>query len=137
MVETIDGDGKPLIDFEDQKKKSNLWRVGVLLYGMAVPLVITTNFIYFVPLSKFTKMFSKDILKAHPLLHITNQSFRDDVNEKIEIYYSRIFKSKEYDDHHSWDNSGWRQNFVMWCVLVPAICLTFDMLFNKIHIRFA
>ena len=72
MVETIDCDGKPLIDFDDQKKKSNLWRIGVLLYGMAVPLVVTTNFMYFVPLNAFTKMFDKDFLKAHPLLDVTN-----------------------------------------------------------------
>jgi len=63
------------IVYSDEKKRSNLWRTGVLLYGIAIPLVITSNFIYFVPLNSFTGMWSKEILKAHPLLNITNQSF--------------------------------------------------------------
>jgi len=63
------------IQYSDEKKRSNLWRTGVLLYGIAIPLVFTSNFIYFVPLSSFTGMWSKEILKAHPLLDITNQSF--------------------------------------------------------------
>jgi hypothetical protein len=66
---------KGSIDYSDKKKKSNLWRIGVLLYSIAIPLVMTANFIYFVPLSWFTKMLSEDFLKKHPLLDVTNQSF--------------------------------------------------------------
>jgi len=62
------------IDYKDPKKKSNLWRTGVLLYGMAIPLVITSNFMYFVPLKSFTGIFSKELLKTHSLLDVTNQS---------------------------------------------------------------
>ena len=47
------------IEYSDTKKRSNLWRTGVLLYGLAIPLVITSNFIYFVPLDSFTGMYSK------------------------------------------------------------------------------
>ena len=47
------------IEYSEIKKRSNLWRTGVLLYGLAIPLVITSNFIYFVPLDSFTGMYSK------------------------------------------------------------------------------
>jgi Ca2+/Na+ antiporter len=62
------------INYSDEKKRSNLWRIGVLLYGIAIPLVITSNFIYFVPLSSFSSMFDKKFLAAHPYMDITNQS---------------------------------------------------------------
>ena len=82
-----------LIDYSDQKKKSNLWRTGVVLYGIAIPLVITSNFIYFVPLSSFTGMWTTKDLENHPFLNVTNQSIQDDINEKIVIYYSRIYNT--------------------------------------------
>lgn len=47
------------IEYTETKKRSNLWRTGVLLYGLAIPLVITSNFIYFVPLDSFTGMYNK------------------------------------------------------------------------------
>jgi len=93
------------INYSDPKKRSNLWRIGVLLYGIAIPLVITSNFIYFVPLSSFTSMFDKKFLAAHPYMDITNQSMQDDINETIEIYYSRVYITYGKDD---WDQSGWR-----------------------------
>lgn len=86
------------IDYSDKKKKSNLWRIGVLLYSIAIPLVMTANFVYFMPISVFSKMFSASFLKAHPSLDITNQSLQDDINEKIEIYYSRIYFPDENHD---------------------------------------
>ena len=33
------------IDYGNKKKKSNLWLIGVFLYGQAIPMVITTNFV--------------------------------------------------------------------------------------------
>lgn len=82
---------KGSILYSDQDKKSNLWRTGVLLYALAIPLVITSNFLYFVPLKSFTGMFDKSILKDYPNLNVINQGFSDDINETIEIYYSRVF----------------------------------------------
>jgi hypothetical protein len=96
-------------------------------------MVITSNFIYFVPLKTFTDMFSAATLKAHPWLDVKNQSIKDDINETIEIYYSRIYTSYGHDN---WDQNGWRQRFVMWCTIIPGICLGLDFLLNKINIRF-
>ena len=36
------------------------------------------------------------------------------------------------DDH---GNNGWRQRFVQYAHLIPALCLSLDMMMNKIKIR--
>lgn len=58
----------------NKKKKSNLWRMGVLFYSLAIPLVVTSNFIYFIKFKWFTELFDKETLEKYPLLDITNQS---------------------------------------------------------------
>ena len=74
------------IDYSNKKKKSNLWLIGVFLYGQAIPMVITINFVTFIS----SKELVNHILPEK--YHITNphyQSFKRDMNENLEINYTK------------------------------------------------
>ena len=69
--------------------------------------------------------------------HIDNpnyQSLQQDINQGLEIFYARQEQlSDDNQDNHG--INGWRQRFVQWAHLIPALCLTVDMLINKIKLR--
>lgn len=52
---------KNKIDYNDKKKKSNFWMIGVFFYSVAWPMVLASNFLYFVNLSTLSSKFSNNI----------------------------------------------------------------------------
>ena len=61
---------KPKINYDDKKKKSNMWTTGVFFYTQAIPFVVVSNIIYFVDFKGLGRMLPQKYLNKHPFLNM-------------------------------------------------------------------
>jgi hypothetical protein len=115
------------VDYNDKKKKSNFWMIGVFFYSVAWPLVLASNFLYFVDLGALSNKLSIKVKTKLPFLNIRNQSVRQDIEDQIEIFFEKNLSRLP--------ESQWREQIVMYATLVPLVCLCLDMMINKIKIK--
>ena len=64
------------VDYNDKKKKSNFWMTGVLFYSIAWPMVLASNYLYFVDLAALSSKLSPKLKTKLPFLNIRNQPVR-------------------------------------------------------------
>lgn len=77
------------IEYKDKKKKMNVWMSGVFFYTMAWPMVITSNFMYWVDITKISRWMYTKTHSKFEWLNVQNQSFHKDINEKLMIEFEK------------------------------------------------
>ena len=94
---------------KEELMRSTLWMRGVVYYGLALPLVITSNIAYFF-------------------------SFFDVQEDLFKV--TAIFFQKEYDPNKPAKDSlnDWRWFAITMSHLLPLIVVIFEVLMNKIRI---
>mmetsp|Transcript_24621 Transcript_24621/g.38255 ORF Transcript_24621/g.38255 Transcript_24621/m.38255 type:complete len:147 (+) Transcript_24621:271-711(+) len=85
---------------------SRLWKHGVMLYSLSLPLVITSNVLY---------------------LYNSKFHMQDDFRLETLVHYN-----KQLDEGHNLH----RMRIIEWSHFVPAITFGIDLLVNKIRIPF-
>lgn len=97
------------IEYKDKKKKSNLWLWGIFLYSQAIPFVIVSNIIYWVP---FKKWFHITGLASNysNIFKLYGQSIREDINEILEIQYEKQYyiNTSVGEEGYEHNKHGWR-----------------------------
>lgn len=121
------------IDYKDNKKKSNIWMTGVFFYTMAWPMVMVSNFLFFVNMAAVSSKLSDKMKTKAPFLDITNESIRVDVKTQIEIRFQKEYTSKLNTDID--DFSNWRNDVVLLANILPLVCLLLDFIMNKIKMK--
>lgn len=106
---------------------------GVFFYTVAWPMVMMSNFFYWVNITTISQWLYQKSKKKLEWLNIENESFRDDVEKKLQISYEKQYN--HLDENGGKITNLWREDIIMYANLIPIICLLLDMMLNKIKIK--
>lgn len=110
---------------EMEPSKAIQWQFGVFFYSMALPFSITANVLFWF---KYDWVRAdgqngwRDKIKDWIPQH--NNDYRKDIDDGLKVFYYRLE-----------NDNDWRSDFMVYAHLVPLICLTMDMMFNRIRMR--
>ena len=98
---------------------------------MALPFSITANILYFFKYDWFRPDDPKQLTRLDKVLQYLyvpqhNDNMNDDIENWIRVFYYR---------RHN-DQQGWRSKYMLYVHVIPLICLSVDMMHNRIKMRF-
>ena len=82
--------------------------LGVFFYQHAIPMVATSNFLYFISFKYLFSFVDEKYKEKYPLLDVRNQPFDRDINKNLELWFR-----KSYSTNHEMNMDHWREH-VIW-----------------------
>lgn len=93
-------------------------------------MVLASNFLYFVSFKSIFANVSDEFKKKHTWLDVRNQSFDQDINKNLELWFRKTYSTKHEDNMYHW-----REEVIWYSQIIPMCILCFEMMVNKLRLK--